>query len=655
MRADMARKSAEELARKQREIGIAEFFEKNKHMLGFDTPTRSMITAVKEGVDNALDICEEIEVLPEVHVKIREIDATDGEFELIMRDNGPGIIESNVPKVFARLLYGSRFHVISQSRGQQGIGISAAVLYGQLSTGKPARIISKTVTMEKAKEFVLGIDTARNRPDVHSTKEVDWVDENEEQIFRGTEVTINLIGRYVRGRQSIFEYIRSTAIVNPHARIILIEPDGTETIFQKGTEQLPVAAKPIKPHPYGIEIGSFIKMAKNTKKKDLKGFLIHDFERISDRLARQICSRANEQISAKPGGLSRERAKKLLKVIQGTKFMDPPTDCLSPIGETLIRKGLKKEIDAEFFSANVRSPKTYQGHPFLVEVGICYGVKNPRRRRNGEKRSEENAEKGKSSSPITILRFANRVPLLYQQGGCVITKAIENVNWRNYGLEQRGGRGIPRGPAVILAHIASTNVPFTSEAKEAVAHIENIQGEIELALRECGRKMKQHITRQKKRKENQEKLQIIEKLLPEINTKTSSVIAMPKPAISEVIGEIMNCYMFTPEIQYRSVERKHLVSIRIENFTKHKKKFRLFLELPEEALVQLVSKGGVVKNHVACWEIKGLTKGEKTFCKLELMGLDREDYEDCELFQKGLNEKLVFGAELWEENMDEDR
>jgi len=655
MRADMARKSAEELAKKQREIGIAEFFEKNKHMLGFDTPTRSMLTAVKEGVDNALDICEEIEVLPEVYVEIKDVDSSEGEYEIIMRDNGPGIVESNVPKVFARLLYGSRFHVISQSRGQQGIGISAAVLYSQLSTGKPVRIVSKTVTMEKAKEFILSIDTVRNRPDVHSTKEVDWVDENGEAIFSGTEIHLNLIGRYVRGKQSVSEYIRSTAIVNPHAEITLIEPDGIETLFERATEHLPVAAKPIKPHPYGIEIGSFIKMAKNTKAKDLKVFLTHDFERISDRLARQICAKANMSLSTKPGGLGRENAKKLLKVIQNTKFMDPPTDCLSPIGEKLIRKGLRKEIDAEFFSANVRTPKTYLGHPFLVEVGLCYGVKNARGRKDNDKRPEAEKEQEKSSTPIAILRFANRVPLLYQQGGCVITKAIENVNWRNYGLEQRGGRGIPRGPVVILAHAASTNVPFTSEAKEAVAHIENIQSEIELALRECGRKMKQHITRQRKRKENREKLQIIEKLLPEINEKTSKVIGMPKPAISEVIGEIMNCYMFTPEIQYKSVERKHLVSVKIENFTKHKKSFKFYLELPEGGLVQSISKGGAVNNNAVCWEIKGLIKGEKTFCKLEIMGLDKEDCEECEIFQRGLNEKLVFGAELWEEDIGDDR
>ncbi|HID72277.1 MAG TPA: DNA topoisomerase VI subunit B, partial [Thermoplasmata archaeon] len=525
-------------------------------------------------VDNALDVCEEVETLPDVLVEIKEVESTEGEYEIVMRDNGPGIVESNVPKVFGRLLYGSRFHVISQSRGQQGIGISAAVLYSQLSTGKPARIISKTITMPKAKEFILSIDTARNKPEVHSVKQIEWVDEEGRPITSGTEIHLNLIGRYVRGRQSVFEYLKSTAIVNPHARITLIEPDGTKWIFERGTEMLPVPPKPIKPHPYGIEIGTLIKMAKNTKAKDLRRFLVQDFERISDRLARKICSEAGLTLSQRPSSLGREEAKRLLKVMQKTKFMEPPTDCLSPIGEKLIKRGLKKEIDAEFFAANVRSPKTYQGHPFLVEAGLCYGVKNTKAKK-GEKKTEE--EKG--STPITILRFANRVPLLYQQGGCLITKAIENVNWRNYGLEQRGGRGIPRGPAVVLVHIASTNVPFTSEAKEAVAHIEAIQTEIELALRECGRKMKQHIARQKKRKENQEKLQIIEMLLPQINEKTSQVISMPKPSIVKVIGEIMNCYMFVTDIQYTAVEKKHTVNIKIENYTNFKKKFSLYLEL----------------------------------------------------------------------------
>ena len=155
-------KSAEELAKKQRDISIAEFFEKNRHLLGFDNPRKALLTGVKEAVDNALDACEEARILPEISVELVQLSET--RFRMVVEDNGPGIVKAQVPKIFAKLLYGSKFHKLSQSRGQQGIGISAVLLYGQLTTGKAMHVYSRISPKHDAHYYEIHIDTQKNEP-----------------------------------------------------------------------------------------------------------------------------------------------------------------------------------------------------------------------------------------------------------------------------------------------------------------------------------------------------------------------------------------------------------------------------------------------------------------------------------------------------------
>ncbi|MGB1698294.1 MAG: DNA topoisomerase VI subunit B, partial [Thermoplasmatota archaeon] len=234
--------TAERLAKGQKEISVAEFFERNRQVLGFDSPTKAILTSVKEAVDNALDACEEADSLPDIRVEVNP-GAHKDEFELIVEDNGPGIVQRNMPNVFARLLYGSRFHAIRQSRGQQGIGISAVVLYSQLTTGTRATATSKTGHGKPAVQMELTIDTKRNLPEVHSKEVVDWDKEH------GTRIRVVMKARYQGGKQSVFEYLRSTSIVNPHARIEFKDPTGTEYVFDRATEEVPKKTEAIKPHP----------------------------------------------------------------------------------------------------------------------------------------------------------------------------------------------------------------------------------------------------------------------------------------------------------------------------------------------------------------------------------------------------------------------
>lgn len=208
--APTGRATAERLADKQHEISVTEFFEKNKQILGFDSRTKSLLMGVKEAVDNSLDACEEAEILPDITVRIEKV--ADEEYKVSIEDNGPGIVHRAMPNVFGRLLYGSRFHAMRQSRGQQGIGISATVMFANISTGHPAHVISR---IEDAKEpawsMDIAVDTKTNRPLVTNDRAVPWPDKP-----HGTFIEYITKGRYVNGRQGIFEYLKETAIVNPH-------------------------------------------------------------------------------------------------------------------------------------------------------------------------------------------------------------------------------------------------------------------------------------------------------------------------------------------------------------------------------------------------------------------------------------------------------
>ena len=612
---------AEELAKKQKEISIAEFFEQNKQILGFDSLNRAMITSVKEAVDNALDACEEVGILPDVSIKIEEIDTN--EYKIIVEDNGPGIVKRKIPHIFARLLYGSRFHSLRQARGQQGIGISAVVLYSQLSTGYPTIISSKIGGGMPVHRCELVIDTKKNRPKIISDEMLHWEKES------GTRIEAVIEGRYVKNKkQSVNEYLRSCAIVNPHAQIILIEPDGNEIIFERATDKLPKNAEEIKPHPYGVELGTIIKMAATTDSKKITSFLRKEFSSISQNRAKEIVERAG--VSGSPKEMDREKARRLLKAFREVKLMSPSTECLSPIGETLIKRGLKKEtreLSPEFITTSDRDARVFSGNPFLVETGIVYGGKLP------------------INKKVNILRFANRVPLLYQQGECVMTRAIEKMDWRQYGLEQRGGKGIPYGPAIMLVHIASTKIPFTSESKEAVASIPEIEREIKLSLQECARKMRSHLRKKEKRAKAKDKFLLISKILPQIAEKSASIMEKPVPSIEKVIAKIMDIIWIDDQLEYGNGISSR---IQITNYKEKARRFHLYAGIPREAMVVKASpKPEKIGEEYIKWKIN-CDPFKKIDIQFQLTGIEKEDMDENDLYIKGLNPSEVIGADKWE-------
>lgn len=695
--------TAEELAESQREISIAEFFEKNKHMLGFDSGARGLVTAVKEAVDNALDATEEAGIRPDIYVEIREV---GDYYRLIIEDNGPGITKQQVPKVFGKLLYGSRFHAREQSRGQQGIGISAAVLYSQLTSGKPAKITSRTQGSADAEYFELIIDTDSNEPEIKESKTTSW------DRSHGTRIELEMEAN-MRARAQLHDYIKHTAVVNPHARLELREPGLDEPLkFERATDQMPAETKEIRPHPHGVELGTLIKMLDATESYSVSGFLQEEFTRVgkktadsvianfrdrhfgrelgwaapeahddadvevalraavsnkgedatksfarritdtlesrertsyselvdivatvaddvgeetgktfgetvrekavaaawgeltafgddrdqltpdcfaivddatstrkddaavqglAERLARKFAAGdekmrsthdqlkiivdeaadATEEYDEETFGETarenvveafwsrmvqvpddppkvkevagdRDTASEFLSAMRETDILAPPTDCLAPITAELVEAGLKKEFDADFYAAATRDAEVHGGDPFIVEAGIAYG---------GEL---------EAGGQVDLLRFANRVPLVYQRGACATTDVIKRIGWRNYGLDQPGGSGMPNGPAVIMVHVASTNVPFTSESKDALANIPAIEDEIELAIREAARELKSYLNKRRSMQKRQEKQDVLGRILPQMAEKVAEVTGREHPDIEGAMARIMN-------------------------------------------------------------------------------------------------------------------
>ena len=513
---------------KLRAISVAEFFEKNRHLLGFDNPIRALLTSVKEAVDNSLDACEGAEVLPEIFVQIQELGVT--RYKVIVEDNGPGLPKDQIAPAFGKLLYGSKFVTFGgkQSRGQQGIGISAAALYCQLTTGKPVRIISKTKKGD-AQVIELKINVKTNEPEIITHTTIDWTKE------QGTRVELEMEAKYTEKKASVLEYMKETAIVNPHATFVYIDPQGQKVEFARVTKELPKKPEAIKPHPYGVELGILERMLKETAARTLKSFLTTEFDKVGSGTADEILKNAGLDPKISPRFVTIEQTDKLVKAMHGTKIMAPSTVGLVPIGADVFKKSLESEYDLEFAYAVTRPPSVYRGNPFVIEAAIGYGGELPK------------------DSSVKLVRFANRVPLLYKQGDCALTKATLAVDWKNYGLNQSGSN-MPGGPAIILIHVASVWAPFTSESKEAVANYDEIIKEAKLALQECGRQLQLFVGKKFKREVAAKKKEMFENYSVELAVALADLTGKKKDEIEKDLLKIADEMLKTGAIEGKEAE-----------------------------------------------------------------------------------------------------
>lgn len=620
-----AKSLAQQLAAKQREISVAEFFERNRQILGFDNPLRALLTTVKEGVDNALDACEEAQVLPDVKVEI-EKEGTD-RLRVAVEDNGPGILKREIPNVFGRLLYGSRFHANRQSRGQQGIGISAAVLYAGLTTARPAKVTSKVAEEEAAHVVELLIDTQKNLPKVVSEELTLW------DRPSGTRIELLLKAKYQRGRQSPFDYLKGTAIVNPHARLTLVEPDGTKVTYERASQDVPAVPKEVAPHPYGLELGELAYRLKASNKANLLELLQKELAGVSPRAAREILELSKVSARAAPADVHGEALERLLEAMHTVPLVAPSAESLSPIGPMLIKRGLRNvlgDVRPEYYAPPVsRPPKVRGGFPFLVEVGLVYGGGLP------------------ADQPVQLLRFANRVPLMFQQGACAITNSVQNLDWRRYGLDQKGGQGLPSGPCLILVHVASTKIPFTSEAKEAVAEDPELDKELTLALQAAARHLRTHISRRTRREFAGEKFAIILKILPKLAEKTSSLVGKPVPDLTPVITRIMD--VVNVETTVGSDSGSVAAKTEVTNYTPRARVLEVFVEMPQELLP--VAKFGQTPEGTdaelgrAWWTLEKLAPSARASLEVTFPNGTEVDASDLSWFVAGVDEAHLLGAE----------
>lgn len=549
------------------EISPADFFYRNRDIVGFTNPSRAIFVSIRELVENSLDSADQLNVLPEVYVRLSEEDASttpesgNGVYRLMIMDNGSGISARHIPSAFGQVLFGSNYK-LKQARGTFGLGGTMAILYGQITTHKPV-IIKSSTGGSKVYEYKLMIDIQRNRPLILDRK----TRRNKEQ-WRGTIVEYSLEGDYYRAMSKILEYLKQTALVTPYADIKFVDPKGRLYLFRRATTKMPPPPTETLTHPYGVDVETLQRIIRVTDCRNLLDFMRKHFHRVGQgtslnfldfagfirtadpkRLKPEDVARLVESINKSKnfrkffGKLSEEQIKGLLKktksqnlldflkssfpnvgraiilrllsaagfvrtknpkklkpseivrlvrmMKQFTGFLPPDAGCLSPLGEDLLRAGILKELKPEFIAVSQRKPSTYAGHPFIVETAIAYGGDIPKK------------------DDIVVYRFANKIPLLYDEASDVSVRVIRSMNWRRYKVAS----GMP---LAILVHLCSTKVPYKTVGKEFIADRPEVKIEILNGIREVARRLQTFLAKREHVANERKRLSVFSKYLPKI-------------------------------------------------------------------------------------------------------------------------------------------
>ncbi|MBS7653051.1 MAG: DNA topoisomerase VI subunit B [Candidatus Bathyarchaeia archaeon] len=476
-------------------ISPSDFFYRNREIAGFSNPSRALYSAVRELLENSLDACEARGVPPDIYLRIREVIPSRAEegpevYSLRIEDNGTGIPKEYIPLCFGKVFFGSKY-ILKQSRGTFGLGGTITILYGQITTHKPVRVASSTG--KEIHEYEMMIDIEHNEPivlrhEVHESR----------KGWRGTIVELQLEGDYSRSMNKIYEYLKQTAMVCPYADITFVDPKGRLYRFERATDKMPPPPRAVKPHPKGVDVETLRRMVASTRMRNMKAFMIEHFQGVGEVTAERFLNAASIDPKASPEELSPEDIVKLVRAANDfEEFSRPDPSCLSPIGEELLGMGMKKELnltDADFLMAVQRRPSTYLGFPFIVEAAMAHGKSLARQGFTG----------------ITLYRFANRIPLLFDESSCVIWKAVNrNINWSTYLVT-------PDTPLVVAVHICSTKIPYKSVGKEFLADQPEVEREITNAIRQLARHLRLYISRSIRMARERRRLSVFERFLPKI-------------------------------------------------------------------------------------------------------------------------------------------
>ncbi len=483
-----------------KEHSVADFFKKNRQMLGLYGKQRTLTTIIHELVTNSLDACEEAGILPEIEVQVSEI--AKEHYEIAVKDNGPGIPENKVGNALGKLLAGTKFHRLVQTRGQQGIGVSGIILFSQITTGKPSKVITGT-SKEKTISLEISIDSKTNSPKMTNKQVL-------EKKHRGTIIKSKFKEIiYKKGQNSVDEYLRRSAIANPHASIKFQDPFGEVVEYTRTVKKLPQIPKEVKPHPRGVSVDEMLSFARHSESRKVSSYLAQAYDRFGSKAIENVAKLVHFDINKDPKKITWEEAEDIVKAIKQTKFIAPNTENLVPIGQNHIEKPLKSIVDPEFVFVTTRKPAVYQGgYAFQVEVGVAYGGGAGRLMFIDKKNEEEGPKEIRFSE---IIRYANKAPLLFDAGGCAITKTVQSVDWKRYGVSN-----FDNSPITVFVNVVSVHIPYTSAGKTAIAEEEEIVNDIKLALMDVSRKVGGFIIQKKREAERKEKRRVFSKYVPEI-------------------------------------------------------------------------------------------------------------------------------------------
>jgi DNA topoisomerase-6 subunit B len=478
----------------------AEYFSKNLQQVGFSSPTKAVLTTVKEALDNALDACEDHHIAPDINVEVEKVGnghlKNTDRIRIKVEDNGPGIDQGDIAKVFGEYLASSKFGRGRCSRGQQGIGISAATTWALQTTAKGVTVVTKTKGQKKAVKCLVEVDIKNNKGIIREKDTVDW------DRPTGTSVEFLIDGRIqLNGEAGLVNYLRGNVLVNPHMAITYTLPDVGKTRVERVSEEVPQVPDATEPHPHTMKLGDFISHARLFGKVKMSNWLKQGFSRLNDKAIAELWAEQKLPKAFLEKGVDTLNEKDLTQVytaIQNAKLMPPSTQSVMSIGEEALSLSIQRLGDVDFFSVISRKPCICDFKPVQVEVAIA---------RLKERKGEDQDE------PVQVLRFANRVPLQFDKAACAIVKAITTVNWRAYGLRQPKD-SLPQGPFIVAVSIVSPFIKFKNASKETIDASDELVEEIRRALMQAGQKLSRHINRESRATEHEERIAHIEQFGP---------------------------------------------------------------------------------------------------------------------------------------------
>ena len=492
----MPRRQQQQQLESFRSMTPSQFFYEYREVAGFGSPSRALYQTVRELVENALDATDVHGILPDIYIAIEREPENPNYYRVTVEDNGIGIQPQHVPYAFGQVLYSSKYR-LRQARGRFGLGAKMAILYGQIRTGKPVEVYTSPQGSNKIYFFRIKIDIQRNRPIVLTRAEFP-----NPGRWHGTRVSVVVEGDWPRARSRIHTYIQRTAIAAPYANIVFRDPDNRIVIYKRGIAKLPPIPREVKPHPHGVDIELLKQLIAKTNAKTLLEFMVEAFQGVGKKTAEAFLEYAGLDKNLDPRTLGDKKLEYLArKLREYPKFRAPSADALSPFGPEIIEAGLRAILEPEFVTAVTRRPKAYEGHPFIVEVGIAYGGKIP-----------------PMNEPM-LLRYANKIPLLYDEKADVAWKVVDprNFDWKAYLVN------FP-APVAVLTHIASTKVPYKGVGKESVADVPEIENELRNALREAARRLRDYLLKKKREEEARKRIITFMKYTPEVASSLATIL-----------------------------------------------------------------------------------------------------------------------------------